>query len=30
MQDNPDALLIDMRDSAQANADSIPGAINID
>jgi rhodanese-related sulfurtransferase len=30
MKENPNALLIDVRDSAQANAESIPGAINID
>lgn len=30
MQENPNALLIDVRDSAQAHAESIPGAINID
>jgi rhodanese-related sulfurtransferase len=30
MQENPDALLIDVRDSAQANTERIPGAINID
>ena len=30
MKENQEALLIDVRDSAQANAESIPGAINID
>jgi rhodanese-related sulfurtransferase len=30
MKDDPNTLLIDVRDSAQAHAESIPGAINID
>jgi rhodanese-related sulfurtransferase len=30
MQEDPNTLIIDVRDSAQANQASIPGAINID